>query len=154
MSLKQTLQNYLRLAYHFALSLRDIRVAGQVVFGVLVVLVTWSGIKAVDTNYELQRQITALEQENTIQQLENDNQKLQNNYYTSDQYLELSARQNFGLGAPGEKELIVPKSVALSYTVPVPGVTSEPKSASEAPAYQRNIQAWVNFFLHRPQAAP
>jgi len=150
MSLKQTLQNYFETAFRAALGLRDIRVAGQVVFGIIVVLVSWSGVKAIDTNYQLQQQITTLQQQNDLQQLENSNLGLQNDYYNSDQYLELSARQNFGLGLPGEKELIVPKNVALAYTVPISssdGTSAKP--AVEAPAYQKNIQAWVNFFLHR-----
>lgn len=150
MPLKQTLQKYLATMYRAALSLRDIRVAGQVIFGIVVVLVSWSGIKAIDTNYQLQKQIATLQQQNQLQQLENENLKLQNDYYNSDQYLELSARQNLGLGAPGEKELIVPKSVALSYTVPEPEAEKESKApAVEPPAYQRNIQSWVDFFLHR-----
>ena len=149
MSLKQTAQNQLIKLARLVFQLRDIRVAGQVVFGVVVVLVSWSGIKAIDTNYELQKQITQLQQENELQQLENDNLSLQNDYYNSDQYLELSARQNFGLGAPGEQEVIIPKSVALSHTVPEPKPSAASKPTVEAPLYQRNIQAWVDFFLHR-----
>jgi hypothetical protein len=47
--------------------------------------------------------------------LQNENDDLKNAYYKSPQYLELSARQNFGLAAPGEKELLVPKAVALAH---------------------------------------
>ena len=149
MALKQTLQSYLQLAWRYALLLRDIRVAGQVVFGVVVVLVSWSGVKAIDTNYELQKQVATLQQQNELQQLENSNLGLQNEYYNSNQYLELSARQNFGLGMPGETELIVPKSVALAYTVPMPDTAASAKPTPEVPVYQRNVQAWVDFFLHR-----
>ena len=106
---------------------------------------------AIDANYVLQKQIAELQQQNDLQQLENNNLALQNDYYNSDQYLELSARQNFGLGAPGETELVVPTNVALSYTVPEPK-TSTAKPNAQPPTYQRNFQAWVDFFLHRQPA--
>ena len=151
MTIQQTLPKYFKLAFHAMLQLRDVRVAGQVLFVIVVLLVSWSGVKAIDTNYQLQRQIATLQEQNDLQQLENTNLKLQNDYYNSQQYLELSARQNFGLGASGETELIVPQNVALSYTVSPPEHAA-PKPNSEAPAYQQNIQAWVNFFLHRSPA--
>ena len=147
-----TWQKYVLVARSYVLRLGDVRFAGQIVFVIIVLLVSWSGIKAIDANYSLQKQIPALQQQNTVQELENNNLKLQNEYYDSDQYLELSARQNFGLAAPGETELLVPKSVAMSYTVSEPKPAA-PTAAAAAPAYLRNLQAWLNFFLHRPQAA-
>ena len=148
MPLEQKAKQYVKAAYAFILRLRDVRFAGQVLFVIIVLLVSWSGVKAIDANFALQKQIATLQQENEVQQLENNNLALQNEYYNSDQYLELSARQNFGLGAPGETELVVPKNVALSYTVPEPKV-SAPTTNVQPPAYQRNFQAWVDFFLNR-----
>ena len=152
MSPQQKLQNYLKIAHAYVVSLRDVRVVGRLVFVVIVLLVSWSGVKAIDTNYALQKQIAALGQQNTIQALENNNLKLQNQYYDSSQYLELAARQNFGLATPGEKEIVVPMQVALSYTTPVPKAPTPAPNAQASP-YQRNIEAWVSFFLHRPQPA-
>jgi cell division protein FtsB len=148
--MQNMLKQYFWRVWPYVYQLRDVRVAGQVLFVVVVLLISWSGVKAIDANYVLQKQIAALEQQNAVQQLENSNQKLQNEYYNSDQYLELSARQNFGLAVPGEKEIIVPKSVAMSYIVPE---SNPPKlaPAGKQPLYQRNLEAWLNFFLHRPQ---
>lgn len=148
----QKIQDYIKIVFSYLSRLRDVRVAGQVVFIVIVLLVSWSGVKSIDTNYSLQKQIAQLQQQNTVAQLQNNNQKLQNDYYNSDQYLELSARQNFGLAAPGETELIVPKSVALSYTTPLPTSNATSDANSKAPFYARNIQAWIDFFLHRQPA--
>jgi cell division protein FtsB len=132
----------------FVRRLGDVRFAGQVAFVVIVLLTSWSGIKSIQTNYELQKQISGLKQQTDVQKLKNNNLVLQNDYFKSNQYLELSARQNFGLAAPGEKEIIVPESVALSYTVDPP--TSKASSASDhQPAYQKNFQSWVDFFLNR-----
>lgn len=134
--------------------LRDTRVLVLMAFGVIAVMVTWSGIKAVQTNYELQKQISVLEQQNEVQQLANNNLKLQNDYLNTDQYLDLSARQDFGLAVPGEKELLVPKNVALAHTIDLPNATPNTQliPSTNRPTYQRNWQAWMNFFLHRPSS--
>ena len=130
---------------------RDVRFVGFVVFGILVLLVSWSGVAVIETNYDLQKQVSKLEQENQVSILENNNLKLQNEYYNSAQYLELTARRQFGKGQPGEKLLLVPESVALEYTVNIP---EEQKVASatpilEKPLIQKNLESWTNFFLHR-----
>lgn len=133
----------------------DVRFMGQVVFVIIVLLISWSGVKVIHTNYQLQQQIAQLQQENQIQKLQNENDALKNQYYQSSQYLELSARQNFGLAAPGERELLVPKSVALAHvpTVATDGSgTAQSATSSSGPFFQRNWQAWFNFFLHRSSA--
>lgn len=126
---------------------RDIRFTGQVVFAVIVLLISWSGIKTIQTNYELQKQISALKQQNAVADLQNKNTAMQNEYYKTDDYLELSARRNFGLGKPGETELLVPESVALSYA---PEISAPTTATLEPDAQASNWQAWVNFFLNRP----
>jgi len=141
--------DYLKaLIQDFLNRLRDIRFAGQVLFVIIVLLVSWSGVKVIKLNYDLQKQIATTKQENEVQKLENSNLDLQNEYYNSKQYLDLQARLNFGLANSGEKEIIVPKSVALSYVGNV-NVTSNEPSKIEIPSLQNNIQSWINFFLHR-----
>jgi cell division protein FtsB len=136
--------------FPYIYELQDIRVAGFVVFGIIVLLISWSGVKAIDTNYKLQKQISELQQQNQVFSLDNSNTQLQNQYYQSNQYLELSARQNLGLAMKGETEVIVPKSVALDYTADLPKSSAKTAAAhTKQPAYQRNFQAWVSFFLHR-----
>ena len=131
--------------------LRDIRSWGLILFGVIALMVTWSGIKSVQTNYSLQKQISRIEQENQVKDLENNNLKLQNEYYNTDEFLELSARQDFGKAAPGEKILIVPKEVALAHTVDftVHQTSKVKKQPGNKPTYQKNFEAWIDFFLHR-----
>lgn len=129
--------------------LNDVRFVGQVVFVVIVLLVSWSGVKTIQTNYNLQKQISALNQQNELQKLQNRNLELQNEYYNSDQYLDISARQNFGLAAPGEKMVIVPKKVALAHTIDLPSDAKKVTAQDKKPAYQSNFESWVNFFLHR-----
>ncbi len=144
---------YIEKAASYAHRLGDVGFMGQVLFAVIVLLISWSGVKTIQTNYGLQKQISALRQRNDVQKLQNDNLALQNQYFNSPQYLELAARQNFGLAAPGEKEVIVSKSVAMAYTVDLPEPANTSATQSKQPAYQRNIQAWRDFFMHRQNTA-
>lgn len=132
--------------------LRDVRVIGLLVFLGVLLLMTWSGIKVIDTNYGLQRQISKLQQQNDVQNLANQNLRLQNQYYGTNQYLDIAARQDFGLAAPGETVWIVPQNVALAHTIDLPNPEQDQAAQTKAkqPAYQRHVQAWVNFLLHRP----
>lgn len=135
----------------FILQFRDVRAVGLVLFLVIVLLVSWSGVKVIDTNYRLQKEISRLEQQNQVRRLTNVNLKLQNQYYQTDQYLEIAARQDFGLAAPGETVLNVPAQVALAHTVDLPDTEQVEvrKTKAKQPSYQRNFQAWVDFLLNR-----
>lgn len=131
--------------------LQDVRVLGLLVFLVLVLLVSWSGVKVIQTNYELEQKISKLQQEVEVQELENANLKLRNEYYTTNEFQELAARRQFGLAAPGEKLVIIPKSVALAHTVDLPELIKKTEviAIADKPKYQKNFEAWVNFFLNR-----
>ena len=140
---------YIQAVIHdFLVRLKDIRFAGQVLFVVIVLLISWSGVKTIQANYDLQKQIATTKQENNIQQLENATLQLENRYYQSSQYLDLQARQDYGLAAPGEQEILVPKSVAMYYAPKIILPASGP-AKSYQPIYQKDIQDWVNYFLHR-----
>ena len=152
LSLVPMLEKIKKYQHHeFLQQFRDIRFNGFIVFGILVLLVSWSGVSVIETNFGLQKQVSQLEQENQVSQLQNNNLKLQNEYYNSNQYLELTARRQFGKGQPGEKLLLVPASIAKKYTVDLP----EPSKQANAtptltkPLWQRNLESWTNFFTHR-----
>lgn len=131
-------------------SLQDVRNIGLLAFVVVSVLVTWSGIKVVQRNYDLQKQIAVMRQENEIKKLENSNLALKNQYLETDQYLELVARRQYNKALPGEKLLIVPKQVALAHSVEIIE-PEEPESTieSEGPWYERNFNAWLDFFFRK-----
>ncbi len=129
---------------------QDTRVVGLIVFGIITLMVSWSGIKSIQSNYELQQQIVKLEQQNKLKELENSNLKLKNQYFKTDEFLEITARRQFGKAAPGEKVVMIPKSVALSHvTNKVAEQQSENMVNDQKPRYQKNFEAWINFFLHR-----
>ena len=129
-------------------TLADTRVLGLLAFGVVALLVTWSGIKVVQTNYELEKKISISKQRNSVEQLENQNLKLKNKYYESSQYLELSARRQFGKAAPGEKLYTVPESVALAKTIDTPKTQKATEEAEEnKPKFKQNFDDWMKFLF-------
>ncbi len=141
-ALKDRFSTYVR-------SLRDVRNLSLAIFVGMVLLVTYSSARAIQTNYALQKQLEQLRQENEVTKLENANIKLRNQYYNTPQYLDVAARQNLGLAAPGETVLLVPKESALKNTVPMPNQTKSTTSAKDLPFWQQNLRDWTNFFLHR-----
>lgn len=135
---------------------RDTRLWAFVVFAIVVVVASWSGVRVIETNYELQKKIARLQQQNEITQLQNENQKLKNQYLETDTYLELAAREQFGKAAPGEKLILVPESVALSNAreIPMksPAQTERSIKAEASPSYAKNLKAWRDFvFSHKLQ---
>jgi cell division protein FtsB len=133
--------------------LTDVRNLGLYIFAVLVLAITWSGIKTVQNNYDLQKQITVLKQQNDVLKLQNGTTALQNKYLETNQYLDLAARQNFGLAAPGEKVFLVPQSVAMKYVDPSIVASSNSNQAGiqndDRPTYVKNLEDWRDFLLGR-----
>lgn len=132
--------------------LSDARNLGLIVFVIIAILVTWSGIKVVQTNYDLQRQINAMQEENEVIRLENANAALRNKYLETDEYLELVARKQFNKALPGEKLLIVPESIALAHSIEPPEPdpkTPQQKAEDSGPWYERNFNAWLDFLLQK-----
>lgn len=133
--------------------LTEVRNVGFYIFAVIVLAIAWSGVKTVQNNYELQKQIATLNQQNEVLKLSNENSALQGQFYETDQYLELAARQNLGLAAPGETVLLVPKTVAMKYVDP--SLVSKPDSSSTNSAesskskFAQNFQDWRDFLLGR-----
>lgn len=132
----------------------DVRSLGMIAFGIIALLVTWSSVKVVESNYNLQKQISAMQQANEVQKLANNNLELKNQYLNTNEYLELAARRHYNKAAPGEKLLIVPKSVALAHSVEAQKhKTTADNIADTAKAsgssFQRNFNAWLDFLFHR-----
>ena len=130
----------------------DARNVATYLFVFIVLGIAWNSVKTIQNNYELQKQISALQQQDEVIKLSNQNINLQNQYFQTDQYLELAARQNLGLAAPGEKIMLVPKNVAMKYVsvgllkqyTPQQGVKSDNRST-----YIKNIETWRDFLLGR-----
>jgi cell division protein FtsB len=133
--------------------LSDVRIIGLLAFFAVILLVAFSSVKILQTNYELQKKENELKQVNEIKKLENENLKLKNVFFESDEYLELTARRQFNKALPGEELYIIPESVAMRKVKDTPKVSTEQEEIRQKeekkPKYQRNIEAWRDFLLHK-----
>jgi cell division protein FtsB len=140
------------LAHPTVREIRDVRMLGLGVFLVIVLLVSWSGVRVIETNYQLQQEIARMEEQTKLLELEAANKELENAYYKTDHYLELQARKQFGKAAPGETVLLVPENVARKYVVDLPKEQQTKEiSVLIKPIYQRNLESWMDFFFRRSQ---
>lgn len=101
----------------------------------------WSTIDAIGRNFRLQQQVDDLQQQIAVEELKNKAAELQNKYYASAEYQELSARERLNKAAPGEKVLILPPNTVSSDTQKEP-------VATETPITERsNFAQWMYFLF-------
>ncbi len=144
------IQKIIQQTLHFIRRLTDMRFLGQVIFVIIILLVSWSTAKAIQQNYDIQKQVASKQKENDVQKLKNENLKIKNKYLETDEYLELTARRRLGKAAPGETLVIISKEVALRNTVESsikPDEQIQQEADETKPTYQRNLEAWSRFFF-------
>ena len=144
-----TQKQYLDHVFKFVQRLSDIRFAAQVLFVLVVLLMSWSGIKTIQTNYGLQRQITAISQHNQLQsQMQNEyrsyaalSSSLKAKYDTLD---ELQAKVDTAKAAKEAKES---KSNASK------GKQTKPKESGAQEAKEAESQARQETRATNPQSS-
>ena len=128
----------------------DIKNVPVYLFVLVVMAIAWSGVKTIQDNYALQIKISVLKQQNEVLSLQNGNAKLQNGYYQTNQYIDLSARQDLGLAGQGEKVMLVSKATALKYVDQSLATTPKDTSVNKPTSrYMSNLEAWRDFLLGR-----
>lgn len=128
---------------------RDVRFLAALAFGFIALLTAWSGVKVIGKNYLLQQEIAQLDKRNQIYKIENENLKFENQFFNTETYIELTARQQFSKGLPGEKLLIISKEEADAKAPKIPGLANEEIDKNNQPSYLQNLEAWKNFFFRR-----
>jgi predicted PurR-regulated permease PerM len=107
-----------------------------VVIAIVAVLV-FVTVQTLEQNYQSEIYIKQSELENNIQEIENENMRLKQNYYQSAEYLELAARMN-NKAVAGENLVILPET----YDEPVNhGVASAPVDE------RSNLEKWLEFLF-------
>lgn len=113
--------------------------------GVLLValLVTfswvWGTVGAIQQNFQLQQDVDSLSQQISYQNLENQALRFQNQYFTSNEYLELSARDHLTKANSGEKLLVLPPNTKHD--------TAQQIVATTPIAKRSNFQQWLYFLF-------
>src|SRR5688500_13785689 len=78
----------------------------------------WGTVETLQKNFIYQQRVDALTQAVELEKLRNQNLAFQQEYYRSEEFLELSARQRLGKADPGEKLIILPDSRNITDTAP------------------------------------
>lgn len=101
----------------------------------------WGTVIALQKNFILQQKVDALSQDNALYELTNETKNLQNKYFASREYLELSARDHLNVANPGEKLLILPPTTAVTPAEP------NPLSITKPIAERSNFDQWMYFLF-------
>ena len=109
-----------------------------VIIGAMCVWV-WATIVALNKNYDLEKQVQQGRLENEIQEIENESLRLQQVYYQTNEYLELSAREKLNKTLPGEHLVILPHTEsAKKVDTGVATIAADDRS---------NFEKWLEFLL-------
>lgn len=110
-----------------------------IVLAIVVAVAGWMGmtIQVLNNNYNLQRQVDNAKLDNQIAELENQNLKLEQMYYKTDEYMDLSARSLLGKAQPGENLVLLPR-VQHQETGSDDGSATVTKS---------NLDQWLDFLF-------
>jgi cell division protein FtsB len=98
----------------------------------------WSTINVLSKNYDLERQVEQARLDTEIMGLQNENLELEQTYYKTNEYLELSARKLLNKAQPGEHLVMLPRVEATSTTPTATPVVEK-----------SNFEQWVDFLFGR-----
>jgi cell division protein FtsB len=118
-------------------------ILAAVVVAIAIIAVSYNTSGIILQNYRLEKQVREAQQKVAIAQLELESQALKNKYYQTDAFLDIAARKQLSKGLEGEKLVIVPKSVALSYV----NVPKDEENAASVTSKEpkNNIEKWLYF---------
>jgi cell division protein FtsB len=103
----------------------------------------WGTVTTLQKNFVLQQEVDALDQQIQIAEIESATLGFQQQYYRSNEYLELQARAKLNKALPGEKLVILPLTPR-----PAPTPVKAPIAATTAPS---NFQQWMRFLFGQQQ---
>jgi hypothetical protein len=103
----------------------------------------WGSLGVMQRNYDLQKEVDLKQRQLQLAQVETASLELEQRYYKTREFQELAAREDLGLGLPGESILILPPN------------SQEAKDADNAFTSKKtvaveqvsNFQQWVNFLF-------
>jgi cell division protein FtsB len=97
----------------------------------------WSTINVLSKNYDLERQVEQGRLDTDIMKLQNENLRLEQAYYKTNEYLELSARKLLNKSQPGEHLVILPRVDSKT-----------PTTATATPVVEKsNFEQWIDFLF-------
>ncbi len=100
----------------------------------------WSTINVLTKNYDLEKQVQQARLDNQVMELQNENLRLQQAYYQTDEFLELQARALLNKARAGEHLVILPHSNS----------TNNDKTDTASLVIEKsNFEQWMDFLFGR-----
>ena len=122
----------------------DSRAAVTGLFLVVAASLIFNTYKVIERNYELQQQVDELAAEVGLIEVQNQNLKYNIEYYQTDAYLEVEAKQRFNLAEKGERVVLLPKDGDLEREELQTTVSQQ---VAAQPEYERNFDKWMAFLF-------
>jgi cell division protein FtsB len=112
-----------------------------VLVAALVLAGSWAvgAVGVMNHNYDLQRQVDQAKLDNQIIELTNQNLKLEQAYFQTDEFLNLQARALLGKANPGEHLVLLPK-------VDSSNADNQTSDAATTPT-KSNLGQWMEFLF-------
>lgn len=105
----------------------------------------WGSLSMMRRNYDLQKGLDEKSKQLIIAQLDVDNAKLAQKYYSTDEYKDLAVREMLGKVSPGESVIILPPNTQAAIDYDQVSKTSIAKpTETKKPS---NFSQWMNFLL-------
>ncbi len=126
------------------LSIKRMFSQGRVEFliaGALCLAWTWGAITSITRNWELEQRLTNKKRELTLLQLEIETIELENKYYASEEYQELSVREKQNKVAEGESMIYLPDN--SDYAKHKDTIMSPVQLEEEEE--KTNFEQWISF---------
>ena len=109
--------------------------------GVLCLAWTWGAITSTTRNWELEQRLVNKKRELTLLQLEIETIELENRYYASEEYQELSAREKQNKMTEGEFMVLLPENTDYAKHKDAIINADEPEEEEE----KTNFEQWISF---------
>lgn len=105
---------------------------------------TWGAISSMSRNWSLAAEVASREREKALLELEVETLELENAYYLSEEYQELTARKYQGKKLPGETMIYLPKN--SDYAKSKHSTPSSDNSATSL-GEMSNFEQWTKFLF-------
>lgn len=115
-----------------------------VIAGVLCLAWTWGSIASTSRNWELAQTVAERQRELSLMQLESETLELENDYYKSPEYQELSARRLANKKLPGENMIYLADNSEAAKTKHQAEITTPADTIADD---RSNLEQWLIFLF-------
>ncbi len=138
--------NIRRIIYHIRHDYLTLSNAIIFVAAIIAIGWVWGSLEVMQKNYKLQKELDDKSRQLIVAQLDVANAQLEQRYFKTDEYKELSVRQHLGLATPGESVLILPPNSEAAKNIDKAVAANSGQIELNSSA-DSNFTQWMNFLF-------